>query len=143
LLLAFALPLCCCEVPSYLGFLLGEGHAGCGPNVQVAAGTHAEHHAHDDALPVHTTAADGSHSTSNPAPAPCHDSDRCDCGHQLRSIPGSPQAIDFSAAPGIFVGVWAPSDTPAGPLCVRLNQSARSRASPATPLLRLHCALTI
>ena len=121
LLLAAALPLCCCSVEALARATPCGGRAG-------------------DAVPA--CHADPRSGHDDPAPGP----DDCDCGSQKRAMTGCEgPAIDAPDAAPTAIMEWSEAAWTIGVprLCAYARREGEAPSRAPTSLLRQHCALMV
>lgn len=140
LLLAVAIPFCCCNFKSWLG-----GQAGChGERISVASGE-SPPACHRCDSPAEAPNSDGADSQPRAPGEPTHEPESsCACGKHYTSQSGV-EKPGVEVSPPILVAVL-PETVPqlAGAVfATRALRYGHAAQRPQTALLRLHCALMV
>ena len=139
-MLAAAIPLCCCRGEMLASLLGGEPHK-CTVSHATADHGHTSHgHSHQHG------SGHGKSGCGHDAPEPCNDEGPCDCAHQgdIKSLPDAPTSVKDSG--GVLVTVLPELSVGRSgvPLTnFRLRRLSEAVPRPPTSLLRQHCALIV
>ncbi len=146
-LLAVAVPLCCCNVRSWLGACAPCDAATPRTTTDPAARGHAFTDSHDHESDHHATGAAAAHESPEPGPSPCgtgHDDEDCACGKHdtlltvAKSAPKFPMPVSVAT-----LSFPTSADASAFPPLRTIERGLRVGARPPATLLRLHCALIL
>jgi len=147
LLLAVAVPFCCCNFHSWLSACVpceaATHHAAVEPVAHFHAGGVDHDHESDHHADRSTSSTDG----DEPIPSPCgpgHDDDDCTCGKQNTLLTVAKTTLEFPT-PVLVAILSFPTiaDLWASTLFRSVGRDLWVASSPPTTLLRLHCALIL
>lgn len=147
LLLAVAVPLCCCNFRSLLIACVP-----CEPATQRDAAQPVADHQSDGTVHDHDSGHDSGPTTAHneggePGQSPCgpgHDDDDCTCGTQSTLLTIAKQTMEFPT-PVLVAILSFPTIAESWESCPfsAMNRGLWTAARPPTSLLRLHCALVV
>ncbi|MFO0832507.1 MAG: hypothetical protein U0637_11800 [Phycisphaerales bacterium] len=146
LLLAVAVPMCCCNFRMWLTSCAPCDAATAHTSIVPVAHGHAGGDGHDHDFDHHATTA--SNEGVEPSSSPCgpgHDDDHdCTCGKQDTLLTVAKSNLDLPA-PVLVAILSFPgfADASALPLFRAMERGLWVSARPPTTLLRLHCALIV
>ncbi|MCC6322971.1 MAG: hypothetical protein IT438_16225 [Phycisphaerales bacterium] len=143
LLLALAVPFCCCDLRSLLAGCVSVGAKSESRPVAADRGEGTEQ-GHATHCRCHSSATDPHHG-STPEKGPGEDQHDCPCGKNTGKMLTVAQAtFDLPAPVAVAILDWSGSTDLRPPASFRVRDiEQRAVGRPQTSLLRMHCALVV
>lgn len=146
-LLAVAVPFCCCNFHSLLSSCVPCEAATHHDAAKPVADHHSDGAVHDHDSDHHSGPTTAHNDGSEPGQSPCgpgHDDDDCTCGKQNTLLTIAKQTVEFPS-PVLVAILSFPTIAESWALCPfsAMDRGLWTAVRPPTTLLRLHCALIV